>query len=133
MVVVDSGVWIDYFNGTPNPSREALRALLRDGKAEIGVPDLVLFEVLRGFKAEADLRDARRLMRSFLILSTGGEALADSAVGHYRALRASGLTIRNGIDVLIATLCIEQEHHLLHADRDYDAFEARRGLRVWKH
>ena len=34
MVVVDSSVWIDFFNGTPNLAREALRRLLADGEVE---------------------------------------------------------------------------------------------------
>lgn len=132
MVVVDSGVWIDYFNGASNPARQSLRTLLADGKVEICVPDLVLFEVLRGFRAERDLLDARRLMRAFVVPQAGGQTVAMAAVAHYRALRADGITVRNGIDVLIAAFCIEEGHHLLHNDRDYDAFEARRGLRVWK-
>ena len=56
MLVVDSSVWIDYFNGTPNPARAALRKLLGDGDLRIVVPDLVMFEVLRGFRHERDLR-----------------------------------------------------------------------------
>lgn len=133
MVVVDSSVWIDYFNGASNPSRAALRKLLEDGRVEICVPDLVLFEVLRGFKAERDLREAQRLMRAFFVPSAGGKDVAMAAVAHYRALRAEGVTVRSGLDVLIAAYCIEEGHHLLHHDRDFDAFEVRRGLRVWKH
>ena len=37
MLVVDSSVCIDYFNGTPNPTRAALRKLLGDGDLRIVV------------------------------------------------------------------------------------------------
>lgn len=132
MVVVDSGVWIDFFNGAPNPARDALRDLLARGEIELCVPDLVLFEVLRGFRHEKDHRDARRLLRSLTPADAGGEALALAAVDHYRSLRAAGITARSSIDVLVAAFCIENDHHLLHRDRDFTAFEARRGLRVWQ-
>ena len=133
MVVVDSSVWIDFFNGAPNLACEALRRLLADGEVEIVVPDLVLFEVLRGFRGERDYRQAERLMLSMTIEASGGQALALAAAQHDRALRASGFTTRSGIDVLIATFCIERDQALLHRDADFTAFERLRGLRVWRH
>ena len=133
MVVVDSGVWIDFFNGAANSARDSLRLLLSRGEVEICVPDLVLFEVLRGFRQEQHFRDARRLMRSLTPADTGGESLAVAAALHYRALRSSGITVRNSIDVLVAAFCIEGNHVLLHRDRDFGAFEAYRGLKSWQH
>lgn len=50
--------------------------------------------------------------------------------GHYRTLRARGVTIRKTIDTLIATYCIENDVALLHADRDFDPFVEHLGLRV---
>ena len=51
MVVVDSRVWIDFFNGADTPQRNVLRDLLTHGEVALIVPDLVLYEVLRGFRA----------------------------------------------------------------------------------
>jgi predicted nucleic acid-binding protein len=133
VVVVDSSVWIDFFNGSGGAARDALRQLLSKGDVEICVPDLVLYEVLRGFRQEQHLRDARRLMRSLTIADTAGEEVALAAAEHYRALRVGGITIRNSIDVLVAAFCIDKGHVLLHHDRDFDAFEVHRGLRVWLH
>ena len=132
MVVVDSGVWIDFFNGVESGACDALRQLLSRGEVEICIPDLVLFEVLRGFRYEQHFRDARRLMRSLTPAETGGETLAVAAAQHYRALRASGVTVRSSIDVLVAAFCIEGGHLLLHRDRDFDAFAAHRGLKAWQ-
>ena len=50
MLVVDSSVWIDFFNDVDHPSVEHLAQLLEAGDLPIVVPDLVLFEVLRGFR-----------------------------------------------------------------------------------
>jgi predicted nucleic acid-binding protein len=133
VLVVDSSVWIDYFNGTPNPAREVLRKLLDDGELRLVVPDLVMFEVLRGFRDERDFRQARLLFESLDIEAAGGADLALIAAQHFRSLRAAGFTPRSSIDVLVAAFCIERDYALLHRDRDFDAFEALRGLRGWRH
>ena len=133
MLVVDSSVWIDFFNDADHPAVEMLDQMLDHGEIRIVVPDLVLFEVLRGFRHEHDHRQARRLMESLAVESTGGVDLALTAAQHYRSLRAQGVTVRSGIDVLIAAFCIENDYALLHRDRDFEAFEERRGLRGWKH
>ncbi|HEY4066726.1 MAG TPA: PIN domain nuclease [Burkholderiaceae bacterium] len=133
MVVVDSSVWIDFFNGAMTPQRSTLRRLLSRGETTLVVPDLVLYEVLRGFRHERDYLQARALMHSMDVEATGDPALAEAAAGHYRSLRAAGITVRSGIDVLVAAFCIERGYTLLHSDRDFDAFEALRGLRGWRH
>jgi predicted nucleic acid-binding protein len=133
MLVVDSSVWIDFFNGAPSPARATLRRLLGDGDTEIVVPDLVLFEVLRGFRDERHYLQAESLMLTLTVESTGSAALALKAAQHYRSLRAAGITVRSAVDVLVAAFCIDRGYALLHADRDFDAFEATRGLRAWRH
>jgi hypothetical protein len=133
VLVVDSSVWVDFFNGTANPAADLLQSLLDHGEVRLVVPDLVLFEVLRGFRHEREYRQARLLMESLSIEATGGAELALAAAQHYRSLRAQGTTVRSAIDVLLATFCIERDYALLHRDRDFDAFEDLRGLRGWQH
>ncbi len=133
MLVVDSSVWIDFFNDAEHPAVEMLQQLLDHGEVRIVVPDLVLFEVLRGFRLESELRQARRLLESLTVEPTGDAELALAAVHHYRSLRAQGITVRSAIDVLVASYCIENDYALLHRDRDFDAFEHLRGLRGWRH
>jgi predicted nucleic acid-binding protein len=133
VLVVDSSVWIDYFNGAPNPARNALRKLLHDGELRIVVPDLVMFEVLRGFRHERDFRQARMLFAALDVEQVGGADLALAAAQHFRSLRAQGITVRSAIDVLVASFCIEHDYALLHRDRDFEAFEDLRGLRGWRH
>jgi predicted nucleic acid-binding protein len=133
MVVVDSSVWIDFFSGAQRSGVGVLRQLLQHGEVRIVVPDLVLFEVLRGFRHERDHRQARVLMESLSIEDTGSAHLALAAAEHYRNLRRAGVTVRSAIDVLIASFCIEHGYSLLHDDRDYDAFVELRGMRAWQH
>ena len=71
VLVVDSSVWIDFFNGCRRAVRPSCwRHLLDHGEVRIVVPDLVLFEVLRGFRHERDLRTARQLMQGLAIESS---------------------------------------------------------------
>ena len=133
MLVADSSVWIDFFAGRSSPARDTLRRLLSEGEVRLVVPDLVLFEVLRGFRLEREFRQARALLETLSIEVVGGADLALEAAQHYRSLRAAGVTVRSGNDVLIAAFCIDRGYALLHCDRDFDAFEHLRGLRAWRH
>lgn len=132
MLVVDSSVWIDFLAGRPQRACDTLRRLLREGEVRVVVPDLVLFEVLRGFRHEHDWRNARALLEALDIEAASDPRLAVEAASHYRILRAAGITVRSVLDVLIATFCIDRGYALLHRDRDFDAFEALRGLRTWR-
>jgi predicted nucleic acid-binding protein len=129
VLVVDSSVWIDFFTNADHPAVDTLATLLDHGEVRIVVPDLVLFEVLRGFRSEHGHRQARKLMESLHIESTAGAEVALAAAQHYRTLRAQGITVRSSIDVLVASFCIENDYALLHRDRDFRAFEQWRGLR----
>ena len=133
MLVVDSSVWVDFFNDADNPAADLLEQLLDHGEVRLVVPDLVLFEVLRGFRHEREHRQARLLMETLSIEAAGGAEVALAAAQHYRSLRAQGVTVRSPIDVLLAAFCIENDYALLHRDRDFDAFEELRGLRAWRH
>ena len=133
MLVVDSSVWIDFFVDRPTAACDALDRLLADGHTRLVVPDLVLYEVLRGFRDERSLRQARLLLQTLSVEPCGGEDIALAAAEHYRLLRARGITVRSSIDVMIAAFCIDRDYLLLHSDRDYDAIAAHRGLRVWGH
>ena len=133
MLVVDSSVWIDFFNAVEKPAAQLLGHLLEQGEIRLIVPDLVLFEVLRGFRHERDYRQARLLMQTLNVEAVGGADMVLAAAQHYRSLRDQGVTVRSSIDVLVATFCIERDYALLHRDRDFDAFEELRGLRSWRH
>ena len=133
MLVVDSSVWIDFFADRSTAASEELERLLYDGRTRLVVPDLVLYEVLRGFRHERPMRQARQVLQTLSVEPCGGEDVALAAAGHYRHLRARGITVRSSIDVMVAAFCIERDYLLLHSARDYAAIAAHRGLRVWGH
>jgi predicted nucleic acid-binding protein len=132
VLVVDSSVWIDFFRGSETAAKNALKRLLADGSTVIIVPDLVLYEVLRGFRHERDYRNALQLMRGFSWESAFSPELAQEAAQHYRAMVGQGFTIRSALDVMIGAFCIERDYTLLHSDQDFAMMHNLRGLRVWK-
>jgi predicted nucleic acid-binding protein len=130
MVVVDSGVWIDLFNGTPSPACLQLKMLLDEARTPVAAPDLVAFEVLRGFRHERQYRMAMRVFEQVRMPWDMGLASAERAADRYRRLREMGITVRNAIDVLVASHCIDKDLLLLQRDRDFLPFEQHFGLRL---
>ncbi|NJM75302.1 MAG: PIN domain nuclease [Acaryochloridaceae cyanobacterium RU_4_10] len=126
MILVDSSVWIDYFNGQETPQTHKLDALL--GVEPLGIGDLILTEVLQGFRSDADYHTAQQLLMSLSVFNMLGTDLALKSANHFRALRKQGITIRKTIDVMIATFCIEHKHALLFADKDFLPFVEHLGL-----
>jgi predicted nucleic acid-binding protein len=128
MFVVDSSVWIDYFNGVPSPETALLDRSL--GTELIAVGDIMLAEVLQGFRAERQFRQAKRLMLSLGVVNMLDASIAVKSAANYRALRSRGATVRKTVDCIIATWCIENGSALLHCDRDFEPFEVYLGLGV---
>jgi predicted nucleic acid-binding protein len=130
MILVDSSVWIDYFRGSDTRQSAFLARQIDAGGVEIASGDLMVAEVLQGFRSERQAREAAAAFDLIETVDIGGRALAIKSARNYRLLRARGVTVRSTIDCLIATFCIERRIPLLHDDRDYDPFARHLGLRV---
>ena len=127
MIFVDSSVWIDYFGGVDDERTARLQSLLSTERLIIG--DLVLTEVLQGYRHQKDFDAALDVLLEFQIISVGGRAVAIQAARNYSQLRALGFTVRKTIDSLIATRCILSGFELLHNDRDFIPFQKHLGLK----
>ena len=128
MVVVDSSVWIDFLKPRETQHTIWLEQYVRRNR--IGLPDIVLLEVLQGLSTDAVFRVVLQRFEACQMLETCGTDLAVAAARNYRYLRSFGITVRKPVDCLIATLCLRDNHLLLHRDRDFDAFEQHLGLKV---
>ena len=100
------------------------------GSEHIILGDLILVELLQGFRLESDFEKARAALLKFPLYDMVGVEIAVQSAIHYRYLRSRGFTVRKTIDCLIATFCIQHNHTLLHADRDFDPFEQHLQLQV---
>jgi predicted nucleic acid-binding protein len=128
MLVVDTTVWVDYFNGQINPETDYLDLVLSEELILVG--DLILAETLQGFREDKDFELAQAALVKFAQVEMLNFRLARQSAQNYRTLRKKGITVRKTIDCLIATFCISENHTLLHRDNDFDGFEKHIGLIV---
>ena len=129
MVLVDTSVWVDFFNGVDTAEVNELDVLL--GSARIMIGDLILAELLQGFTPNVDYRRARNLLADVPYADLVGRNVALAAADNYRRLRSRGITVRKTIDVIIGTFCILNDHELLHSDRDFDLMAQNLGLQIY--
>lgn len=127
MILVDSSVWIDFFNDTSTAETQSLSDIL--GSIPVAIGDLMLAEVLQGFRKDRDVQTALELFDSVTVLELGGKEIAIRSAQNFRKLRSKGFTVRKTIDCIIATYCIEHKLPLLQADRDFEPFHEHLGLK----
>ena len=120
MILVDTSVWIDYFNGRESKETNMLDVSLSDGTVTIG--DIILLEILQGFRNNKDYNRARKTLATFDQYEMFGHNMVAKCVDSYRVLRKKGITIRKTTDVIIATFCIDNQFPLLFSDRDFIPF-----------
>jgi predicted nucleic acid-binding protein len=128
MFTTDSSVWIDWTKRVVSSTTTLLRERLSSD--EHVITDVVLYEILQGFRPGRALESLTEQLLLLPVVSVGGIAIALAAANNYRYLRGRGITVRSSIDCLIATYCIETGTALLHNDRDFDPFEEHLGLKV---
>ncbi len=126
MIMVDSSVWIDYFTGVVNKQTNTLDKTL--GQRPVAVGDLILTEVLQGFRRDQDYETAKALFDDLTVFEMLGKNMALKSAENFRALRKKGITVRKTADVIIASFCIERKLPLLFSDKDFKPFVKHLGL-----
>ncbi len=128
MILIDSSVWIDYFNGVQTAHTDWLDSSL--GNIPIIIGDLILTEVLQGFQSDKDFKIAKDLLLNIPFMPMCSRPLSLQSAMNYRYLRKKGVTVRKTIDVIIGTFCIQNQFSLLHCDRDFDPMVKHLGLEI---
>lgn len=126
MILADTSVWIDYFNGSITTQTDALDAALVAGT--VAMADLIVLEILQGFRNDSDYAQAKERLARLDTYSIFNSSLIERCAENYRFLRKKGITIRKTNDVIIATWCIDHQLPLLFTDRDFDPFVEYLGL-----
>ena len=117
MLLVDTSVWIEVFR---KPPRLALVDVADLEEVVTCLP--IVQEVLQGFREERAFRRAREAMFALPIVESPLRMeVYDEAIDLFRAARRSGLTIRSGVDCLIAACALRHGLTVLHHDRDFAA------------
>jgi len=126
MILADTSVWIDYFNGKQSRATDLLDEKLDKDLVVMG--EVILLEILQGFRSDKEYKLVKETLLLLEQRDLLGKGPALKAAEHYRILRKQGITIKKTNDVVIASYCIEQQLPLLFTDRDFQPFVNHLGL-----
>jgi len=116
-ILVDTSVWVDFFNGHPSRQAETLAHLIRE-EADLVTCGLIVSEVLQGLRQAKSLAKIGQHFREMDWLSPKEPDTYIEAAELFRRLRARGITIRSTIDCVIANLAAHHDALILAKDRD---------------
>ncbi|NQU65192.1 MAG: PIN domain nuclease [SAR324 cluster bacterium] len=117
MILVDTTIWIDLFNGRETTRINKLEDLI-GARADLCTCGVILTEVLQGIRNETEFQRTMKVLLNLLYLPMNQSTYIQAA-NIYRKLRTEGITIRKPIDCMIASVCLENEVTLIHNDKDF--------------
>ena len=128
MVLIDTTVWIDFFAGRELPHVAVLERLIKN-REDICICGIILTEVLQGIREKREFNKTRELFTAMILLPMPYSVFLYAAEV-YRTLRRKGITIRNSVDCMIASVAIENGIMLLHNDKDFMSIEKHLSLKA---
>ncbi|MCZ4430897.1 PIN domain nuclease [Agrobacterium sp. SOY23] len=126
MIVVDTSVWIDWFQNKFTPQGRTLNDI--DDLSDVIIGDIILLEILQGEPNDKRAAAIHDRLKRFGFVSMLTPELVVKSAANYRKLRSVGKTVRKTADLIIGTYCIEHGHKLLHNDRDFQPMADHLGL-----
>ena len=118
-VLVDTSVWVDFFNGHRSPQAIALETYLDQGD-EVATCGVVVAEFFQGLRTPRSIRELGRYFRKMPCLAPSEPKTYFQAAELFRGLRAKGITVRSTIDCLVVCLAAQHGYYLLSKDRDIE-------------
>jgi hypothetical protein len=120
VILADTSIWIDYFNGTASKETDHLDFALNEGTVAMG--DVIFLEILQGFRDDKEFSRAKRTLSTLDQYELFGSHMVEKCAANYRLLRKKGITVRKTIDLIIATFCMENKIELIFSDKDFVPF-----------
>lgn len=135
MILLDTSILSRVFRRSrKGPQERRLQAVVEElmaGDLALGLPGIVLQEILSGIRSEKQFGDLkRRLLASFSILNAETRHHLEAARLRNTCL-ARGLTV-SGPDCLIAAQAIDGHHELFAVDQDFEDLAGHVPLRLYK-
>lgn len=132
MIVVDTSVWIDFFNDRDEEHVEELAGLI-EADAGIALTDVILTEILQGIRSDRQIGMVDERLVEFEILRLGGLDDFRRAAELYRVARRHGVTVRRTLDCLIASVCVRDAIPILHNNADFDRLAEHTDLQIHRY
>ena len=130
MILVDTSVWVDFFNDIDSTVVHLLEGLI-EAEEDVCISEYILTEVLQGFKNDRDFELAREHLLLFPVYSLRDFDSYIRAAQIYRKCRKQGITVRKMVDCIIAQTAIENKLILHHNDADFDRIASVAPLRIY--
>lgn len=101
-IVVDSSVWIDFFNKKTSVRIEHLKSLLLSFRwtSPVIILPVIMQEILQGIESSRHYSAIRENLEGFEYIQYDPYEFSIKAAEIYRNLRAKGITIRKAMIVL---------------------------------
>lgn len=129
-VIVDTSVWIDFYNGVSNKPVEVLKSIMLTDV--VVIPPIIVQEILQGIREKRLLVVVEDAILGFQFINYDTYEAAYQATALYRLLRSKGITVRSSNDCLIAWLCISNNFPIHHNDKDFDNIAKHTSLKIYK-
>ena len=130
MILVDTSVWIDFFNGADTHEISIFESSI-ENEESITYSGIILQELFQGINHVKQRKLVENHFVPFFELFPHKSTYL-LAARIYRDSKSNGHPIRSSIDCLIAALAIENDCRLLHRDRDFKYIEEVSQLKVIK-
>ena len=130
-IIVDTSVWIDFYNGISIKSVEVLKNIMLTDV--IFIPPIIVQEILQGIREKKLLLLVEDALMGFQFMNYDAYEAAFEAAALFRFTRSKGITVRSSNDCLIAWLCISNNFLILHNDKDFDNIAKHTSLKIYKY
>jgi predicted nucleic acid-binding protein len=132
--VVDSSVWIDFFNKKTTPQIEIVKSKLYTStkRSPFGIMPIIYQEILQGIDNDKQYSLVKEVLLGLEMIDLDQFLYAEKAADLYRYLRRKGVTIRKANDCLIAAVCIDFKYQIIHNDKDFDNIAKYTSLKIYK-
>ena len=125
-VLIDTSVWIDYFQDTKSAGLELMDEIFTHG--DVYVPKVVIAELIQGARSEKEISVIKEFVEAFKIVEEGKETWYKAGKLSYD-LKKKGKTI-NLADCYIAVIAREHNCSILTLDKHFKEIQKHDGLRL---
>lgn len=127
MILVDSSVWVDFFQASPGRAGGELRRMIEQSEP-FALTGIVFAEVLQGLKWDVDRIE--HFLSLWDMLEPKGFDTYRQAAAIYRVARDKGITLTT-IDALIAAIALEHRAAVFTLDQDCSRIARLTGLEMY--
>ncbi len=124
MKLIDSSAWVEYLRDTGSRACDEVDRLYRADPSVVAVTEPVIMELLAGATSERAFAHLSTLTDGLRLLPVDAARDYHAAAVAYRAVRATGGTVRKLLDCLIAAVAVRTGATVVHRDRDFDVLAA---------